>query len=80
MLRNHLVRMDYRPPQTLVDVHDREKNIKGAFGVKNGNEIKGKTLLLIDDVYTTGATLKECSKILIRAGAKEIRAISVAQA
>ena len=80
MLKKNLVRIDYRPPQTLVEAQNREKNVKGAFALRNMEEIKGKTILLVDDVFTTGATLKECCRELVQGGAKEIKAITVAQA
>ena len=80
VMKRNLIRINYRPPQTLVEAPDREKNIRGAFAVKRESEIKDKTLLLVDDVYTTGATLKECGHELIKAGAKEVRAITLAQA
>lgn len=53
---------------------DRIKNLKGAFSLtpKKADEIKGKTVLLIDDIKTTGTTLKECRKVLLKAGAKDV--------
>ncbi len=68
------------PPQTLLDTDEREENVSGAFRVADEDKIKGKILILVDDVYTTGATLKECSAVLRKAGAEEIRALTVAQA
>jgi len=80
VMKKNLIRVEYRPPQTLMEFQNREKNIKDAFALRNGEEIEGKTILLVDDVYTTGATLKECSTVLKRGGAKEIRAVTIAQA
>ena len=68
------------PPQTLIEMDEREKNVSGAFRVVDEDKIKGKTIILVDDVYTTGSTVKECSAVLRKAGAEEIRAITVAQA
>ncbi len=68
------------PPQTTLTARDRKKNIKGAFKVRDKAKIKDKTILLLDDVFTTGATIRECSAVLINAGAKEVRGITVAQA
>jgi len=48
---------------------ERKKNIKGAFTVKNGYEIKAKKVLLVDDLFTTGYTAKEASVVLLKAGA-----------
>jgi len=68
------------PPQTTLTAKERRKNIKGAFKVRDKAKIKDKTILLVDDVFTTGATIQECSTVLINAGAKEVRGITVAQA
>ena len=68
------------PPQTTLNALERKKNIKGAFKVRDKAKIKDKTILLVDDVFTTGATLQEGSAVLIKAGAKEVRGITVAQA
>ncbi len=68
------------PPQTLLEMDEREENVSGAFRVVDEDRIRGKTIILVDDVYTTGSTVKECSSVLRKAGAKEIRAITVAQA
>lgn len=75
-----LVKNRNTPPQTLLDEEEREKNVSGAFGIKKGENIKGKVVLLVDDVYTTGSTIRECSSVLKEAGAKEVRAITLAQA
>lgn len=50
----------------------RKKNIQGAFSVQRPKKVLRQRILLVDDVYTTGATLKEGAKILIKAGAKEV--------
>lgn len=68
------------PPQTTLTARERKKNIKGAFKVRDKAKIKDKTILLVDDVFTTGATIQECSTVLINAGGKEVRGITVAQA
>jgi predicted amidophosphoribosyltransferase len=54
--------------------------VKGAFAVNKQEEVKDKVVLLIDDVFTTGATVGECSRLLIQAGAREVRALTIAQA
>jgi predicted amidophosphoribosyltransferase len=59
-------------------LNERAENISGAFRVRNKNAIKDKSILLVDDVITTGATISECGKILLDAGAKNIYAASVA--
>lgn len=63
----------------MVSAAARRRNVAGAFGVRNPEAIRGKTILLIDDVMTTGATLSACARTLLRAGAKEIRALCLAR-
>lgn len=58
---------------------DRLVNLNGAFRVKDASEVNGLGMLLVDDVMTTGATLKECSRVLIEAGAKEVRCLTLAR-
>ena len=52
--------------QSKLNKEDREKNIKGVYELKNRLLIENKKILLIDDIYTTGSTVNECSKILIK--------------
>lgn len=75
-----LIKTSNRPPQTTLDAKKRWRNLQGAFQVKNSKGIQGKKILLVDDVFTTGATLSECSKMLLRSGAGAVCAITLAQA
>lgn len=75
-----LVKTKNVPPQTLIEAENRDKNVKDAFKIERKEKINGKVVLLVDDVFTTGATLRECSSVLNQAGTKEVRAITVAQA
>lgn len=70
-----------RPTKAQVDLSrkEREKNIIGAIKCVRPESIKNKKILLVDDVFTTGATVEECSKTLKEAGAKEVWAVLVAR-
>jgi len=66
-----LVRIRATGPQSLIKGYSlREANVKGAF--KAVKDVKGKTVLLIDDVLTTGSSANECTKALLAEGAKEV--------
>lgn len=75
-----LVRNRYTAPQMGIrDYKNRQQNIAGAFSVLNTENIKGKTILLVDDVATTGSTIFQCAKVLKDAGASEVFAIVIAR-
>lgn len=57
---------------------ERKSNLKGAFALSQNADIKGKTVLLCDDIKTTGSTLKECEKVLFQNGAKDVYCICIA--
>lgn len=59
---------------------ERERNVKGAFAVSRAEEVKGKTVLLLDDVITTGATMRECARVLKYAGAFRVDGFVIARA
>jgi len=59
-------------PQVSLNRKERAENLKGAFSVNRKYDIKGKTVLICDDVLTTGSTLGECAKTLKKAGAKRV--------
>ena len=80
LLDRELVKIKNVLPQTTLEAKDRLKNVIGAFKVRRGKKVNEKVVLLVDDVYTTGATIQECSSVLIEAGAKEVRAVTIAQA
>lgn len=76
---NLLERHKPTPPQTRLNGKARRQNVRGAFRVKNKEQVKGKRVLLVDDVFTTGATVDECARILARAGAKEVQVLTLAR-
>jgi ComF family protein len=64
-----LTRQRYTESQVGLNRTERDQNVRGAFDVRQPQAIQGRAVLLIDDVYTTGATVKECARVLQRAGA-----------
>lgn len=74
-----LIRYRNTIPQVELSGHARRNNLKQAFTVKNPQNIKGKKVVLIDDVSTTGSTLNECAKTLHKAGVAEIYALTLAR-
>jgi len=75
-----LQRIKNTPTQGHLNFKMRQKNIKGVFSVVNSNKITDKKILLIDDVYTSGATLNECAKVLIKSGAKQVDCLTFCRA
>ena len=67
-------------PQVELSEKGRRKNILGTFAYQNQKNLLGKKVLLVDDIYTTGSTMEEAAKTLIKAGAKEVIGIVVARA
>lgn len=67
-------------PQVNLSGVEREKELRGTFHVIGKEELSGLSVLLIDDVYTTGATVNECSKVLLRGGAKRVDVLTLAHA
>jgi ComF family protein len=74
-----LRRVRYTLPQTGLGKEERRKNVRGAFQVRNPEAVKGKTVLLVDDVATTGNTLNECARVLIRSGCKKVFCLVLAK-
>jgi ComF family protein len=58
---------------------ERWQNVSGAFSLRPGGDVTGMSLLLIDDVATTGATLDACARVLIEAGAAAVSAVTLAR-
>ncbi len=57
----------------------RAAHILGAFSLKRGAKVAGRRILLVDDLVTTGATLSECSRVLLMAGAAEVVCLTLAR-
>jgi len=78
--RNALIREKWAEPQTGLSRKERLVNVRNAYSVNNSENIAGKRILLVDDVYTTGATVNECAKVLLDGGAKRVDVLTLAQA
>jgi len=74
-----LTRRRWTEPQTGLRRKERLANIKNAFNINNDSKIAGKRILLVDDVYTTGATVNECSKVLLKGGAGRVDVLTLAR-
>ena len=77
--KNILIKIKNTKLQSTLNKTERKTNIKNAFYLKDNKNIKGKKVILVDDIYTTGSTVNECSKVLKKAGAKEICVITIAK-
>jgi len=78
LLRHGLFRGRNTVSQTNLNRDERQRNVESAFHVKNAGDISGKTILLVDDLITTGATINECAKVLKEFGAQRVIGIAVA--
>ena len=76
---HHLIRTRHTPPQSQLKQAERRRNLRGAFALQQPDEIRGKTILLVDDVFTTGTTLHECSKVLRKCGSSHVYALTLAR-
>jgi len=77
--RNNLRRIRWTEPQVNLGAGERAANVKGAFALNDTEEVAGRKIFLVDDVYTTGSTVKECCRVLLKGGAAEIAVLTVAR-
>ncbi len=75
-----LVRIRHTAPQTGLNRPQRVTNLKQAFAVADLQAVKDKQILLVDDVLTTGATADACARVLLGAGAADVRVLTLARA
>jgi ComF family protein len=78
--RDVLIRKTPTAPQTGLGRAQRAVNIKNAFDLRREETIVNKRVLLIDDVYTTGATVNECARLLLSGGARQVDVLTLARA
>ncbi len=80
MLSGALTRVRETPPQARMKRSDRIKNVKGAFQALNPERVRGENILIVDDVFTTGATSNEATRVLKKAGAEKVYVFTLARA
>jgi ComF family protein len=76
-----LMRVRATPPQVGLARDERAKNVHGAFSIEKAarSKVKGKRIVLVDDVLTTGATANACARVLLRAGAAKVDVLTLAR-
>ena len=79
VLEGGLRRVRQVPPQTRLGREEREKNVAGVFEAARRRELAGKRVLLVDDVFTSGATVRECATALSKAGVVGVLVLTVAR-
>jgi ComF family protein len=75
-----LCRIRATAPQVQLTEAQRRRNVARAFRVVRPQRVRGQRVLLFDDVYTTGATVGECSRVLLQAGARGVDVLVLARA
>jgi ComF family protein len=80
LMRRNLRRIRWTEPQINLSLAERLANVRGAFSVSEPLLIRDKRIILVDDVYTTGSTVSECSRVLTAAGASEVFVVTIARA
>jgi len=78
-LETGLKRVRVTVSQAGLTTHQRRQNLRGAFFAPHPERLAGRDVLLIDDIYTTGATARACSRVLRNAGARSVRVATVAR-
>jgi ComF family protein len=79
LISGNLLKTKNTPAQAGLGKEKRGENLLGAFRLKNESAVKERIIYLVDDVYTTGATMEECARTLKEAGAKQVWGITVAR-
>lgn len=79
LLDTNLAKQKNRKVQSSLGKEERQENVKEAFYLKQEKSILHQKVLLLDDIYTTGSTIRACSKIVKKAGAKRVGVITIAK-
>ena len=74
-----LTRKTETVPQSTLTLRERGPNVRGAFSIAPGRSVANLRLLLVDDIYTSGATVNECTRVLLHAGAREVQVLTLAR-
>jgi ComF family protein len=74
-----LIRTVATESQTALPRRERLRNLRRSFAVRDSHPFAGRRILLVDDVYTTGTTLNECAKAMLKAGALSVSAVTLAR-
>ncbi|MFA4936813.1 MAG: ComF family protein [Patescibacteria group bacterium] len=77
--KNLLIRTKFKKPQVDLPTSERHQNVENAFTISKDASIKDQTIILVDDVYTSGSTMEACAKVLKLSGAREIWGLVVAK-
>ena len=79
LVSNSLYKIRSTKNQTNLTAKERKLNVKGAFQVRKSHRIAQKRVLLVDDVYTTGSTVNECARMLLKHGSVSVEVLTVAR-
>ncbi|WP_173049649.1 ComF family protein [Nitrospira sp. KM1] len=79
VLPNALMRVTATEPQTTLSRHDRLRNLRNAFAIRDTTGVQERRILVIDDVFTTGTTVNECAEVLRKAGALSVTVLTLAR-
>lgn len=80
LCRDNLKRIRWTEPQVNLSAAERAGNVRGAFAVRDPAIFRGKRIILVDDVYTTGSTVAECARVLKQTGAQAVSVVTTARA
>jgi ComF family protein len=80
LIRRNLRRIRWTEPQINLSLAERAANVRGAFSISEPLLVRDKRIILVDDVYTTGSTVSECSRVLNDAGASAVFVVTIGRA